>query len=56
VFLGEEKKVQVGEIMNDGSIRMFSAKEIEYRDKSSFFTRLFGQDKVDYNAAANKGK
>jgi hypothetical protein len=48
VALGEQKKVQVGELMLDGSIRPFSEHEIRERDEKSILTQLFGQDTVDY--------
>lgn len=52
VFQGHTKKVQTGELLEDGSIRKYTRDEIEYYDKKSWFTRLFGAwDNVDYDQA-----
>lgn len=45
VIKGEDKKKQMGELTPDGGLRMFDEKEIEQRERQSYFTRIFGSDK-----------
>jgi hypothetical protein len=45
VIKGEEKKKQIGELTPDGGLRMFDEKEIEKRERESYFTQVFGSDR-----------
>lgn len=47
MYLGNEKKIQQGEIMPDGSIRLFDEYEKKKKDEDSwkFFKVLFGLKK-----------
>lgn len=42
LYLGEQKKEQLGELDANGKLRMFTEEEVERRDRSSWFSKLFG--------------
>lgn len=42
LYLGEEKKEQLGELDANGKLRMFTEEEVERRDQASWFSKLFG--------------
>lgn len=55
VYLGEDKKVQLAEYREDGTVRWFTPEEIEKTDKSRWTTWLFGSEDWLKNNRPNSG-
>lgn len=52
-YMGEEKKVQIGEQTEDG-VRWFSPEEIKKTDESRIVTKIFGNEDWLKNSKTNK--
>lgn len=54
VYLQEDKKVQLAEYREDGSVRWFTPEEIKKKDEESLTTRIFGTEDWLKNSRGSK--